>query len=308
MIYSNKNKTATTKTDWAEVAKFVRFNSNDHQILIPHPDTLIWRYFSYSWFKDLIDSQLLYCPLISAFSDFREGTLTNRAARDSHASVRHFKFNENGDGFDELPVTQSDRDFVTGLVGFAGQTITGNNIFANCWNADELESNLMWRAYGTVGADDGQNFKVAIKSSCRKLVDALTTDGYDGEFYLGKLNYLNFDAEPGDPGILRLAFQKRLEYMSENEIRLVYFDPNNSDIRKLSRERKIEHIKLPIDLNTLIDEVRVEACKVDPLMMATDENYKVEIEQAVENRCRLVAADLNRAGINEKALSMSLIL
>ena len=120
--------------------------------------------------------------------------------------------------------------------------------FLNCWTMSEHESILMWKAYSNI------NNGVVIKTNANRLMASYSGDA---SITIGKVKYIDEETQSAQPfgqelNWLNLVFSKLWFYSDEKELRL-YFD---------DRVQRLQH-KVPVDLNILIDEIRLSP-KVDP--------------------------------------------
>ena len=116
--------------------------------------------------------------------------------------------------------------------------------FISCWLESDYELALMWDTYGKGG--------VAIKTSIGDLIDSLAVDTKHHQ-YLSRVKYVDelvgSSQDADHPyNVLKIPMTKRKYYEQEKEIRLLY-------TREETDEQK--GISFPIDLNCLINEVRV---------------------------------------------------
>ena len=114
-----------------------------------------------------------------------------------------------------------------------------NSVYGQCWTLNE-ESDAMWRIYSH--DKDG----VRIKTTPRKLLEALkkTAKYPDITCFIGKVKYLPIKElgnelreidlfESSGSGIANSLLYKRLEFLHENEVRLIYIGEDgkcNSDL------------------------------------------------------------------------------
>lgn len=116
--------------------------------------------------------------------------------------------------------------------------------FISCWIESDYELALMWEAYGKDG--------VAIKTSVGNLINSLAVDT-DHAQYLARVNYIDHQLESTQEAgkrmnVLQIPLSKRKYYEQEKEIRLLYFKSDVDDQTGIS---------FPVDINSLITEVRV---------------------------------------------------
>lgn len=116
--------------------------------------------------------------------------------------------------------------------------------FISCWVESDYELALMWDTYGKNG--------VAIKTTVGDLIDSLAVDTEHYQ-YLARVKYIDgqFESsqEMGTPiNFLKIPLSKRKFYEQEKEIRLLYSRSEVDDQTGIS---------FPIDINCMINEVRV---------------------------------------------------
>ena len=116
--------------------------------------------------------------------------------------------------------------------------------FISCWVESDYELALMWDTYGKNG--------VAIKTTVGDLIDSLAVDTEHYQ-YLARVKYIDgqFESsqEMGTPiNFLKIPLSKRKFYEQEKEIRLLYSRNEVDDQTGIS---------FPIDINCMINEVRV---------------------------------------------------
>ena len=116
--------------------------------------------------------------------------------------------------------------------------------FISCWVESDYELALMWDTYGREG--------VAIKTTVGDLIDGLAVDTEHTQ-YIGRVKYVDekedSSQDMGAPiNFLKIPMSKRKYYEQEKEIRLLYA---RSEIDEQTG------VSFPIDLNCLINEVRV---------------------------------------------------
>lgn len=116
--------------------------------------------------------------------------------------------------------------------------------FISCWVESDYELALMWDTYGKDG--------VAIKTSVDDLINSLSVDTEHYQ-YLARVKYIDEQLDSSqDMGtainFLKIPLAKRKYYEQEKEIRLLYSRSETDDQTGIS---------FPIDLNCLINEVKV---------------------------------------------------
>lgn len=114
--------------------------------------------------------------------------------------------------------------------------------YANCWNQNDYESNLMWEVY----TKDKENKGIAIKSSFARLCNCFEDYKYDQ--YIGKVTYDNSDLLPENNTLIPF-FRKKQEFKSEKEIRAIC---QIIDIQKKNPEKGI---RVKVNLTELIESI-----------------------------------------------------
>ena len=256
-----------TNEDKAKISNLNIING----VNIPADDAVIWRYMSFSRFEQMINDSAIYLARIDQFADFTEGSFTHAMAKRS---------------FDGLKASG-----VPDVVAYAPQKICAhhnNYWYASCWNANKVESNLFWRAYGSPKKDDKYQFKVAIKTTAKKLISSINQN-INYQLYFGEINYIDFDKD--DPSADSnyahgyLHYKKKQEYQSEHEIRLAIFDIKSIRGGVLSQMPATPiGISIPVDLDILIDEIYVEAVPKDQLWQLIHKEKNIT-NKAIHEKC-----------------------
>lgn len=193
------------------------------------------------------------------------------------------------DGTLRLPATRHWHDPWENLICWCGydilgddgkvkQTFFGNNrfpTFGQCWSTCP-ESDAMWRIYSAVDEERGvdsffsEKEGVRLRTTARKLVNALAKgmdNGNEQECFIGAVNYIdeaqlqNFvvnavaayrdKAFGGSRGHADALLFKRSPFSHEREVRLLYIDSGR-------RFEKQDFVEVPIDVNTVIDEITLD--------------------------------------------------
>ena len=125
--------------------------------------------------------------------------------------------------------------------------------YVNCWRIEEVEDALMWRGYTK------SNCAVAIETNvalleCSFPYNCATTS----DIARGVVDYIDYEKDPVDISDIRQPFvKKRLEYKSENELRLIYFKKKVFPVLK-QKYSGVDGRWLPIDFKTLIRKVIIK--------------------------------------------------
>jgi len=249
----------------------------------PNPSARIWRYLSFPRFKQLLEEKTLYFSRIDQFSDFNEGRISGASSSASHEELAE----------------QGDDGHVANAHDFMLRLMSTHTSYAVCWNESMHETNLMWRAYGQIPNEtpDDQSFKIAISTTAERLL--LSIDGsrrrQNDKMYKGMVNYLDFDKDPTPNNAVEKCFVKRLEYASENELRLIINRVGNLPSGTLASMPQADlGVVLPVKITDLIDAIYIEPVAIDQVQLGTsgtsgqDQSYAVEISSIMEKRISLV--------------------
>ena len=165
-------------------------DSTDALEAVPE-ETTLWKYLNFRKFVSLLETDSLYFPSPSQFTDPFEGRVP--AALLNVLPTRAMK------------------------IEFADMLLTTQTAVAvDCWHANEYESEAMWKIYS---GEKG----IAIQTTAGRLLMSL---GNRDSFQLRKVQYIDYH----DPGVLEtfdvyLPFQcKRKSFEHEREVRVITSD------------------------------------------------------------------------------------
>jgi len=160
-------------------------------------------------------------------------------------------------------------------------------LFVNCWQLNDYESDVMWRAH-----DPEQS--VAVRSSVGGLKRALSTTDYS--VYIGKVRYIDSrTALIPVANLFNQAIHKWVQYKHEEELRTVIMDSpppvpggdENTPADWLWSSHPTG-LSIEIDVAALVDEIRVSPG-------ASDQTF-----QEVCDRCRRFGVtNVNRSVLTE---------
>lgn len=184
----------------------------------------IRRYFSFSKFVSMLVTGSLYFCRIDELEDRAEGVLPDK--------MRLYY----GDQITEILNKERTRTFV------------------NCWHINELESNLMWRAYSY-----GEP-AVAVESTVKRMQEVLRP--LPDQYFPGKVKYIDFNTDQYTPhnvpaNCILPVFHKRKFFESESEFRVLLFQASDKATEAGNAEKL--GVKVPIDLDKLVCRIRVHA-------------------------------------------------
>ena len=211
------------------------------RIASPDSGQPLWRYMRFSRLKNLVENRALFFSRADKFDDEYEGL-------------------------------QPGINTIGGLVGLRREFT-----FINCWFQSSTESNVMWKSYAP---SDG----VLIRTSFSRLRTHLCPS--DQPAYVGKVKYFNYETYFEDTkqiragalwdwklGSLSLYFCKRIEYESENEVRVVmqYPIPDHPDCDPPASKG----IEISVDQSKLIEKIIVNP--------QADEAFLEEVKHLLTN-------------------------
>lgn len=203
----------------------------NHPLFVPpNPLATLWRYMDFAKFVHVVDSSSLFFSRADLLGDPFEGTLPK--ANIETMDVRYL---------------ENQADMVRQALPFMHSMTIGH--FVNCWHANEVESDAMWKIYAQ------QNAGVAIKTNFESLAKSFVTDE---TVYIGKVRYIDygpnitdFEANLVSEGnSMGPLLAKRNHFQHEREIRAILSDRPPPGHQEPGRN-------VEVDLITLIHEVRV---------------------------------------------------
>lgn len=213
------------------------------EIKTPPDDTVVWRYFKFHHFLDAIKNRSLYFSPICEYDDPWEAAIPQSGLEWRHK--RLLAAEKKGD-------SELQTEFQNILKIEAWRVKFTKAVKANCWYVGDSESEAMWNLY--VGSGDG----VAIKSTVNRIKSAIINSSQ--QIFIGKLNYIDYGAaEFNDIQWFELCFYKRKAFSHENEMRLAFVN----DLDMLNPTRDTQGVKIPVELDTLIDELFVSSTRED---------------------------------------------
>lgn len=195
----------------------------------------ILKYMDFTKYVQMLNSKSLFFTRADKFEDHFEG------------SIPEPNFNARGDMvFERLMINKENIKKKLSKFNMDGRT----QIFINCWNISDYESQAMWNLY--LKSKDG----IAIKSSFRKLKESLSVHEQD-DIFIGKVKYIDYskDTIPSNNAFFPFL-HKRISFKHENELRAVVhkFDIDN-DYNILEEPVAESGIYINCDLRKLIKSV-----------------------------------------------------
>lgn len=201
----------------------------------------LWRYLDLEKLESMLEKNCLYFAAAKQFADRFEGSI-------SHPHIAHRKKSQ-------ARMFGSDLDLIRRTEESTSKAFQELTRLAkvSCWHKNEGESAAMWELYLREGKG------VAIKSTVGRLLDSLGEYRVEQMFepetvWLGSVKYINFDEDNMKSGMLARFFYKRESFAHENELRAIIS-------LRLAEEYGVsvpeDGILVPVDLKTLIEEIRV---------------------------------------------------
>lgn len=165
-----------------------------HPVFKTPPRTCpIWRYMSFASFVWLIAEESLFFSRLDQHEDQWEGMLPSNIDFERRQYIRF-------------------------------------NRFINCWHMNSIESDAMWKLYGSTTGET-----VAIRSTVGDLIGALARSHIP--VYIGKIEYEEGDI-PNDGSLYLPVIYKRRPFQHEKELRLCITserNPNPPDLTPLKQ-------------------------------------------------------------------------
>lgn len=224
-------------------------------------DTPIYKFIPYKYLKTLIQGEL-YINKVSSWEDVYE----------------NFLFKESFKLADQTSIDA--KDLTSG-------------IFGQSWTSED-ETDAMWRIYSDVKSGDIGNCAVRVKTTARKLFDAIyTNDKCMATTYIGKVAYkqpseiddwirnLSLTTETLNRSFVDSLFIKRMAFSHENEVRIII------NFGSEAEECSKDHITFPINIETFIDE------------------FLIDPKLAFKREACSIKADLVGGGINSDKIRIS---
>ena len=211
---------------------------------IPSPQTILWKYLDLAKFISLLSSRELYFTRLDHFSDKYEGALCSRDGllkfnTDDYKIRRCIAIaNLKSDGIEEPTESEIEERYNKLRSQFdKNRILNRERTFVNCWCANEVESEAMWRLYSK-----DMKCGIAIQTTYERLFKSL--DPYSN-VDIQSVQYINYDHNFYAYSNPEWYKRKSLEY--ENEVRAVVRNTTN---------HIIEYNKLvDVDLDNLIIKV-----------------------------------------------------
>jgi hypothetical protein len=212
--------------------------ANHPDLIIPHGNSIVWRYMGLDKFLDLLTQKRLYFTNAANFTDGYEVSLPPNILK-SHRKALISKGLAGQDLEDELA------DFKIENEPLRDHTLV------NCWSIHPHESYALWKIY--LG---GAKVGVAIRTTYSRVKKCIVLgeNTYQEDIYTGVVQYKDYLPEK-DLSRFRLITTKREFYNYEQELRLfILHSPDQLRGKELPYNLKDgRHVQ--VDLNLLIDKI-----------------------------------------------------
>lgn len=222
----------------------------------PPESTMLWKYMSFSKFISLLTKKALFFSLVRKMEDKYEGFI--------HAPRR-----DNSENKELCEVEHTVHEILSEMK---------QNTIVSCWTESEHESNVMWRSYTGVKGEG-----IAIKTTYRDLLESVCPEAKPF-LTSGEVKYLNYNQDDIPINSLAPLFHKRIEFKSEEEVRVaaaLSFELKGTRIVIDPDIEKNGGLYIQVDLNRLINEVVVSP-NSDPWF---NELVSQQVEQSSLKAC-----------------------
>lgn len=200
-------------------------------------NAVIWRYMDLPKFLSLILDKSLFYTRADKFEDKLEGEITRETKLLMFENMRVIK--------EKFPIVLNNlhsddpEEYIE---------VLKDKTYVNCWHINKHESNTMWKAYAP------GDYGIAIKSNTELLRNCFRIDS--SEIVLGEVKYINVEVDITPTGLPHYVFlQKDSSYTHESEARSFFIELHSKAVAVPDNDRSQFGIKIPIDLNILIDGI-----------------------------------------------------
>jgi hypothetical protein len=192
-------------------------------VVAPDDNAILWRYFKFEHFCDLINTSTLYFSRADKFEDKNEGITTDGTYREIQNQLNY-------------PVLANAMTLFIDTMR--------NYMFVSCWHMCDAEVQNMWTEYGASG--------VAIQTTSGQLKAAISDVR---EVAIGQVQYVNPDYVAQDGDVYKQMLVKHTNYAPEKEVRLMHCAGGPSGWLDSNDCHDEIGLKLTVDLKSLISNV-----------------------------------------------------
>ena len=212
------------------VVHSVPFPDAQNPDLIPPPETFIWHYVRYEYFKALLTNRSIWFTRLDKQTDKTDGNYSEANAHEMTPPVKNLmNLMGNVESVNWPSLKQTNQRL-------------RQKTYVHCWSMRPHESPWMWNSFL-----EGETRSVAVRSSIGRLHDALSGQPVE----LKRIIYY-------PPGIPRpdysftapFAAKDKMKHMEERELRIIM-------TTAIGVTEQAEHKLIPVDLKSLIGMVVV---------------------------------------------------
>lgn len=175
--------------------------------------TVLWKYFTFSKFIDLLEHKKLFFSLADDFEDATEVSRPQDQTLVCYSNKRDCIITRSNDA-KPMPMPE---DCKKEENAHFDMEILKRYCGINCWRMADEESYAMWKIY-----TDPQN-GIAIKTTLEKLDNSIIPG--PNKLLAGEVSY--YDGKQASPGAFSPFFCKLKHYISEDEFRLISISKEN---------------------------------------------------------------------------------
>jgi hypothetical protein len=212
----------------------------------------LWRYFPYERLLDLLNTEELFFTHVPAFSDGREGSLTQRTRE--HLAEWFKRQNRS----DDVTAWEEVKKYEEWQEAF----------YASCWHMNNFESYLMWKAYAERG--------FAVRTTFERVQASF--ESFSGSVTGGVIDYVDFTRDRTPVGnVFHLVMTKDAPYTDEREFRLLLWklDPKNAQ-----QEPSGKGVRVRVNVGMLVERVFINPLKaaIPGSLLALLEQHKIPVD------------------------------
>ena len=223
----------------AQERKQVTLSNYEPKLPEPADDLTLWRYLDFPKLIDLLSTSTLKLPRASLMEDGYEGIL---GAASIDAGLTAMKSNGEPSYLRNASIGME----------LKRSHFLQQSTYISCWNAFPKENAGLWRVYGD---DKG----VVVKTTWKRLKDSLSTADCVSTIFYGEVVYRDYDTDASYTSTYTdQFFSKRVEFVHENEFRLVaHYDSNDLNYNTTDTSLLPHFATVKCDLSLLIEELMI---------------------------------------------------
>jgi hypothetical protein len=234
----------------------------------------LWRYMDITKYLSILSTKSLFFTRVKKLQEYDkyEGCLPQKEL-DNIVNFRK----EFGKKRNHPEMTESDLNDLKNSWNYSFENIR-NRTFVNCWHYNKNESIALWKIYA------GNRNGICLQSQIDGFKNSFR--GYHKNIFIGKVEYLNYDnniyADKFDTNynynLFYMFLTKENAFQYEKEYRALFMVEDENELNKFSNQNGIY---VPIDLNTLIEEIIISPGSPDwflDLVKEVTEKYGLKKE------------------------------